>query len=663
MDHGPKTNKPIEDLQELLTISERKADILTNLLREAGREYEQTLKKIKVSEANFRAIFENAPEAIYILDINTRRILDCNPYMQKWLGFSREELLSMRLDHILSPGAANVRENIQKAVREGLVYIQERQFHKKDGTIVDAEVTGTTLDYEGQQCFVALIRDITERKQIEALSRYKELFESVSDAVFINDRQGRFLEVNDVACDCLGFSRAQFLQRKLRDMTSPDFYGVLRNMSRQISKDRSYQFELSLINSKGGVIPFDFQGRIISFKNRAAFLSVARDMSERKKLQETLIRTERLTAVGEMASGVAHNFNNLLQMIMAGAEAAQAKLESGRFQDCHEAVENIINASRRGAGVVRRIKDFTILTPDKMSEGTIFDLEALIEEAIKLTKPLWKPPSFPHKYQLDFLKSGDCHIKGKSSEIYEVLVNLIKNALEAMPDGGSLDIVTSLQEDNVILKITDTGQGIPEAHLKRIFEPFFTTKGAQSSGLGLSSCYGIVKKHHGEIQVKSNNPGKGTEFLITFPRYPSYEVPEITIKGETKKQLPIRFLLIDDEVNILKAVELYFADTEVELITAKSAQEGIAAIKAKQFDVILCDLSMDDMNGLEVGQWVCDYCKHQGTPKIPFLVYTGMDKQLDAITLKEAGIDRVVYKPTACHDLLLLIRKMAKQSN
>ena len=182
------------------------------------------------------------------MDIDTRQILDCNPFIQKWLGYTREELLTMRLDEILEPGAENVSENIQKAVQEGFVYVQERQFQKKDGTIVDAEVTGTTVDYEGKNCFVALIRDVTERKQIEALSRYKELFESVSDAVFINDRQGKFLEVNDVACHCLGDLRDEFLQIRLRDLTCPEQYGVLTEMGRQINKGRSYQFEINMMH-------------------------------------------------------------------------------------------------------------------------------------------------------------------------------------------------------------------------------------------------------------------------------------------------------------------------------------------------------------------------------------------------------------------------------
>ncbi len=649
-------------MQELLEVSERKADILTNLLKEAGAEYEQTLKKIQVSEANFRAIFENAPEAIYIIDIQTRQILDCNPYIEKWLGYTREELLAMTLDQILEPGAENVRENIQKAVNEGLVYIQERRFQKKDGEIVDAEVTGTIMDYKGQQCFVALIRDITERKQVEALSRYKELFESVSDVVFINDWRGRFLEVNDVACDCLGYTRGEFLSRTLRDLTDPAAYDVLEEMSQQISKDRSYQFELSLLNCEGVAIPFEFQGRVISYHARTAFLSVARDMSIRKKLQQTLIRTERLTAVGEMASGVAHNFNNLLQMIMAGAEAAKAKLASGKLSSCQEAIDNIINASQRGAGVVRRIKDFTLLTPDGMSDGSIFDLEILITEVIKLTEPLWKPPSSPNKFDLNVLNHGDCHIQGKSSEIYEVLVNLIKNALEAMPNGGELTIATDLQEDRVILKVADTGRGIQEKQLQRIFEPFFTTKGTQSSGLGLSSCYGIVKKHHGEIHVEST-PGRGTEFTITFPQSQSIETPITSSAGYVERQTPIRFLVIDDEENILKAVELFFEDTEVDIQTAKTAKEGISALEDHRFDVILCDLSMDDMNGLEVGKWVLSYCERHRTPKIPFLLYTGLEKQIDDVMLRESGIDRVVNKPTSCHDLLHIVRESVVRHN
>ncbi len=646
----------IKELQELLEVSERKSDILTNLLKEASVEFEQTLEQTRISETNFRAIFENAPESIYIVDIDTHQIMDCNPFTVKWLGYSREELLAMKVDDILDKATKGIPENMRKAVDDGIVHIQERRFIKKNGAVADAEVTGTLVGFQNKQCFVALVRDITERKQIEALSRYKELFKNVSDPVFINDPDGRFLEVNDVACESFGYTRQTLLQMAVKDLVQPAQINILSDVGKRIQQGETVRFELNLVIKKGVAIPFEFHSRKIQFKGLPGVLSVARNFSVRKKMEETLIKTERLSAVGEMASGVAHNFNNLLQMIMAGAEAAKNKLEAGNIRDCLEAIQNIINASQRSADVVRRIKDFTLVTPGGMDEGSVFDLEVLVAEAVELTQPMWKPPSSPSKYRLDLLKKGDCHIKAKSSEIYEVIVNLIKNALEAMPRGGVLTLCTYSQNDTVSLRVTDTGTGIPPDYFQRIFEPFFTTKGTQSSGLGLSSCYGIVKKNNGEIHVESQL-GQGAEFVITFPKSTPRNIPERETGTVAGRKNPIRFLLIDDEINILRAIQMYFENTEVDLATAQTAYDGLAAIEAKRFDVILCDLSMTDMTGLEVGKWVLDYCDRIGIPKIPFLLYTGLDKHLDTVKLQNSGIDGLVNKPTPCHDIYHIIKQ------
>ncbi len=646
----------IKELQELLEVSERKSDILTNLLKEASVEFEQTLEQTRISETNFRAIFENAPESIYIVDIDTHQIMDCNPFTVKWLGYSREELLAMKVDDILDKATKGIPENMRKAVDDGIVHIQERRFIKKNGAVADAEVTGTLVGFQNKQCFVALVRDITERKQIEALSRYKELFKNVSDPVFINDPDGRFLEVNDVACESFGYTRQTLLQMAVKDLVQPAQINILSDVGKRIQQGETVRFELNLVIKKGVAIPFEFHSRKIQFKGLPGVLSVARNFSVRKKMEETLIKTERLSAVGEMASGVAHNFNNLLQMIMAGAEAAKNKLEAGNIRDCLEAIQNIINASQRSADVVRRIKDFTLVTPGGMDEGSVFDLEVLVAEAVELTQPMWKPPSSPSKYRLDLLKKGDCHIKAKSSEIYEVIVNLIKNALEAMPRGGVLTLCTYSQNDTVSLRVTDTGTGIPPDYFQRIFEPFFTTKGTQSSGLGLSSCYGIVKKNNGEIYVESQL-GQGAEFVITFPKSTPRNIPERETGTVAGRKNPIRFLLIDDEINILRAIQMYFENTEVDLATAQTAYDGLAAIEAKRFDVILCDLSMTDMTGLEVGKWVLDYCDRIGIPKIPFLLYTGLDKHLDTVKLQNSGIDGLVNKPTPCHDIYHIIKQ------
>ncbi|MCA1794586.1 MAG: PAS domain S-box protein [Desulfobacteraceae bacterium] len=656
--HNRSNDKRIHELEELLEVSERKADILTNLLKEASAEYDQTLKKIKISEENFRAVFENAPEAIYIVETNTRKFLECNPFMSTWLGYTRNELLSMRVEQILESGdGESIQKNIEKTISDGHIHIQARRFKKKDGAIVEAEVTGTLLNYQGKQCSAALVRDITQRKKIEELGRYKELFENVSDLVFINDAQGKLLEVNDVACKFLGYTRKQLLKMSLKDLTAAGHLSQLAKMkNKRISEGETIQFELNLQTRNGLTNPFEFQGRLIIHKKEAAFLSVARNISFRKGLQKTLIRTERFSAVGEMANGVAHNFNNLLQMIMAGAEVARAKLLSGKIRDCEEAIKIIVNASQRGTDVVKRIKDFIHAGKTGIGAGTVFDLNALVTESVELTRPLWKHPSIPRKYRLKVKKGDNCFVKGISSEIYEVLVNLIKNGLEAMHQGGTLTISTYTLNEAVHLVISDTGCGIPEEHVQRIFEPFFTTKGSQSSGLGLSSCYGIVKKFQGDIHVK-NLSGQGAEFSVIFPIAKPEEV-----KMENKKilqtNIPIRFLMIDDEINILRSMEMYFEDSEIDITTVSSAKKGIRSVRENNFDVILCDFGMNDMNGLEVGREIQKFYMENQLKKIPFLLYTGLDKQLDTGKLEESGIDRVINKPTSCEDILNIIREI-----
>ena len=433
--------------------------------------------------------------------------------------------------------------------------------------------------------------------------------------------------------------------------------GILSETGKRIQEGKTVQFELDLVIKRGVTIPFEFHSRKIQFKGQPAVLSVARDLSVRKKMEETLIKTERLSAVGEMASGVAHNFNNLLQMIMGGSEAALAKLDSGKIRECRKAVENILNASQRGADVVRRIKDFTAVKTAQMDEAILFDLDELIKEAVELTKTLWQQPGVPRKYRVNYIKGGKIFVKGQPSEIYEVMVNLIKNGLEAMPHGGFLTISTACQNGNIHLTVSDSGHGIPEDHFQRIFEPFFTTNGSKSSGLGLSSCYGIVKKHQGEMHVRSI-PGQGTSFTMILPlaQPPDVKKRRELVPIERRK---LNFLVIDDEINILKMMEMFFEDTEVDIVTALTAEEGLRAIQRHEFDAVLCDLGMDDMNGLEVGQKIKEYFQKAGKPKIPFLLYTGLENELDPNKLSDHGIDRVVKKPIPCEDLLRLIQELA----
>ena len=507
----------VKELEALLEQSERKSDILTNLLKEASAEFEQALEKISISEANLRAVIDNAPEAIYILNMDSLQVLYGNAFTRDWLGYAHQELLSKRAEDLLEAGTRGLKENIELVRQHGLAHIQERRYLKKDGTILDAEVTGTLINYQGEKCMLVLARDITQRKRIEELSRYEELFKNVSDPVFINDYQGHLLELNDVACQIFGYSRDDLLKKVIKDLVRDQHLSHLVETREKIKKGESFQFEMEIVTAKGAAIPFEFHARPVNFRGLPAVLSVGRNLEFRKKLEAALVRTERITAVGEMASGVAHNFNNLLQIIIGAGEAALVKLEWGKIKECREAIYGILQASGRGADIVGRIKDFTHIQPEDPDSAEVFDLGILLGDAIELTKPLWKDLPDGRRYDLIFTSPKGCHVKGRPSEIFEVLINLIRNALEAMPGGGTLTLSVGKQKGEFILKITDTGCGIPREHLERVFEPFYTTKGMRSSGLGLSSSYGIIKKLNGEIRVESE-PGQGTTFIVRLPR-------------------------------------------------------------------------------------------------------------------------------------------------
>ena len=243
-----------------------------------------------------------------------------------------------------------------------------------------------------------------------------------------------------------------------------------------------------------------------------------------------------------------------------------------------------------------------------------------------------------------------------------MLVNVIKNALEAMPDGGTLSITSCTVNGMVHLSVTDTGGGISEENLQRLFQPFFTTKGLQSSGLGLSSSYGIIKKHHGEMTVKSA-PGQGTTFTIILPRASAQAKTEKNLQPVCPdlEQTKIKFLIIDDEKNILKMMALYFEDTCVELTTANTAEKGLQEICGENYDVVLCDLSMDGMNGLQLGKAAKDHADRTARLKIPFLLYTGLNEKLDPDELSRCGVDGVVRKPVPCSELQRIIQETASK--
>jgi CheY-like chemotaxis protein len=229
---------------------------------------------------------------------------------------------------------------------------------------------------------------------------------------------------------------------------------------------------------------------------------------------------------------------------------------------------------------------------------------------------------------------------GNPSELREVLTNIIFNAVDAMPKGGKLTIVTQPQaEDWVEVRITDTGIGMTEEVKNRVFDPFFTTKGVTNSGLGMSVSYGIVKRHGGEILIESE-PGKGTTFILHLPT--GYGEEAVVEKGvvPVRESRQARILVIDDEDSVRDVLSRMLKTKGHQVVVASDGEEGIERFRSESFDLVLTDLGMPKLSGWDVGKTIKGI-----NPKIPIAMITGWGVELDREKLSESGIDLIVCKP------------------
>ena len=398
---------------------------------------------------------------------------------------------------------------------------------------------------------------------------------------------------------------------------------------------------------------------------KAANERLQTEIADRKKAEEMLLHTERLKAVGELASGAAHNFNNLLQIIMGAAQLAGINLEAGDLAKVQTCLQQILESSESGSETVRRLQGFTrVCKPDISRQDPAFDLCDVVRPAAELTKPWWKtnPEKQGVHVNLNLNLNSGCIVSGNRHEIFEVVVNLIKNAAEALPDGGVIQVECYSKDSHVLLKVHDNGIGIPGDMLPRLFIPFFSTKMAAGAGLGLSTSQTIIKRHGGEILAESAE-GKGSAFTVTLPRaddQPAKTIPSLSLRDDRT----LRILAIDDVEPILELVAETLRGLNHSVVTASSGAEGIRLFRNHSIDVVICDLGMPGMTGWDVGRQIEQICRTEGRPKTPFLLLTGWgDEVRESARMRESGVDRIIAKPFEIPLLLQLIREVVSESS
>jgi signal transduction histidine kinase/ActR/RegA family two-component response regulator len=391
-------------------------------------------------------------------------------------------------------------------------------------------------------------------------------------------------------------------------------------------------------------------------QNIAASASQA-EQAERERMREQYAQMEKLSALGELASGVAHNFNNTLTGILA---RAQLLSEATDPREIKRGLRIIIQTAEDGAKTVKRIQDFARQRRDQ--DFVPIDVDQLMLEVAEITRPRWKDRAEAENVHIKLVRqiSSNAVIMGDAGELREVLVNMVFNAVDAMPQGGTITLSTQEAGGEVEIRVADTGTGMGEEVRSRIFDPFFTTKGNAGMGLGLSVSYGIIRRHEGTVEVDSE-VGRGTTFRLRFKTAGEGALPA---KSSLPTPLPahseggLRILVVDDEDYVRELLSDILTREGCEVALAAEGREALRLFESSAFDAVFTDVGLPGMSGWELSRAVRERDKD-----IPLAVITGWGDTVSPEEQTEAQADWVIPKPFSVERIAGLVHEISQRKS
>ncbi len=388
-------------------------------------------------------------------------------------------------------------------------------------------------------------------------------------------------------------------------------------------------------------------------------------IAEQERIREQFSQMEKLSALGELASGVAHDFNNTLAGILGRAQLLQRTSDPEKLK---RGLDIIIKTAEDGAKTVKRIQDFARQRRDHNFE--LVSIDQILLDASEITRPRWKNCAEASNIHitLDLNIGSNAMVMGDDSELREVLVNMVFNAVDAMPEGGTLTLTSRSAGEQVIVAVVDTGVGMYPEVRSKIFDPFFTTKGKAGLGLGLAVSFGIIRRHGGNIDVESQY-GKGTEFRITLPlaKVAEKSVDPVAVaavlentdpgvsEAEPQKRSPTRLLVVDDEDFVRELLGEILEGEQCEVHLAESGSTALSLFQEHEFDGVFTDVGMPGMSGWELAREIRLINK-----KVPIAVITGWGEAVGSHEQKAAGVDWVVAKPFTADRIADLVRDISR---
>jgi len=624
---------------------------------------EQVSKAQALEEAKerYRAIFANASEGIF-QSSPEGKFLTVNPAAARIFGFtSPDEMVCERSD-ITRQSYVDPRRRadfIREIERRGLVNGFECEVFRKDGSKVwisenaraVRDASGRTLYFEGT------IQDISKRKRAEEqLREQAELLNLAHDAIMVRDIDDRIEFWNRGAEELYGWTGEEARGRLASDFLYFGDPEPMRAARQTLLETGRWSGESQHLTKTGEKVIVRGRWSLLhdEFGNPKSKLVINTDITAQKKFEDQFLRTQRLESIGTLASGIAHDLNNVLLPVLMAAPILRTETdpeERNKFLDIVEA------SAQRGASIVKQVVTFA-----RGADGEQILLQPvyLLEEIAKIVQQ-----TFPKSITVRTQMSDDLSmIEADPTQLHQVLLNLCINARDAMPNGGLLTLSAENFEIDenyacmthdaqpgpyVVLHVTDSGTGIPPEVLNKIFDPFFTTKGVgEGTGLGLSTVAGIVKGHGGFVRVYSE-PGH-TSFKVFLPAkanaenpvLQAEEAPVVHASGET-------ILLVDDEPGILKIAEAILLDTGYEVLQAEDGPAALALYAQHQteIDLVLTDVAMPLMSGLVLARAL-----RKMTPGLKLIISTGRNDDMNSPEIAALQLDGFLRKPYTKKKLL-----------
>jgi PAS domain S-box-containing protein len=578
-------------------------------------ERKQAEDATRESEERMRSVLESALDCVITMD-HQGRVVEFNPAAERTFGYKREGAIGQLLADLIIPPASRERhqDGLARYLSTGeepLVVGKRIELTgmRSDKSEFPLELSITRMGSQEPPMFTGFIRDITERKQAEnQLREQAKLLNLAQDAIMVRDMEDRVAFWNHGAEKLYGWTAAEVHCRQASSFLHEEHPSTALTAKIAVTESGKWSGECKHLRKNGDSVMVRSRWTLVRDELGVpqSILIINTDITEQKKIEEQFLRAQRLESIGTLASGVAHDLNNILVPILMAAPLLREEMPATE----REKLLAIVQASaERGASIVKQVLTFA-----RGADGDRVLLQPiyLVQEIVKIVEK-----TFP--------KSIDVHtdypedlwaIVADPTQLHQILLNLCINARDAMPGGGTLTLnLENFEVDDhyasmtpgattgphVLLEVRDTGTGISRENLNKIFDPFFTTKElTQGTGLGLSTVIGIVKSHGGFIQVYSE-VGRGTGFKVFLPANASeLATPSALEAAPLPRANGELLLVVDDEESILQVARAILENHGYRVVTAVEAAEALAifALRMDEVDLVLTDLAMPFMDGV-----------------------------------------------------------------